>query len=350
MGSSDILSQSEIDSLLSSLTGGSPSPAPTVAKEQEPLNVSAPVMVNEDVYYNTDKKGYKLYNFRRPDKFSKDHLRALMDIHKEFSRQLGLLLTTYLRMHIDIDIISVDQLTYDEFTRSMPNPITIGILELNPLPGQILLGMSHEITSSIVDRMLGGLGISETKPRELTDIEEALVRRVFEKLIKSLEESWRGIYPVQGSVVGLDSNYSLIQVASPGEIVALITLELQIANKYSGLLSLCYPYPVLEVVVSQLSSQHIFQAKGLINTSEDKQVILNKLNNTNVFVEVMLGDVDISVRDLVDLKVGDVLRLNSSVNDNLVVKVNGLSKFLSRPGTRGNKIAVNIMDIINKSE
>jgi flagellar motor switch protein FliM len=142
----------------------------------------------------------------------------------------------------------------------------------------------------------------------------------------------------------------LIQVASHGEIVALITLEIQIANKYSGLLSLCYPYPVLESVIEHLSSQHIFQAKGIINTSEDKQVILNKLNNTSVVMDVILGDVDISVHDLVDLKVGDVLRLNNHVSDDLVVKVNGIPKFLSRPGTKGNRIAINIMDIIEKRE
>lgn len=344
MTESDILSQSEIDNLLSSLSGD------PVSHSEQPEEIALPTNQANDDSFNPDKKGYKLYNFRRPDKFSKDHLRALLDIHKEFSRQLALLLTTYLRMHVDIDIISVDQLTYDEFTRSMPNPITIGIMELNPLPGQILLGMSHEITSSIVDRMLGGVGISETKARELTDIEEALARRVFEKILKSLEESWKGIFPVQGSVVGLDSNYSLIQIATPGEIVALITLEVQIANKYSGLLSLCYPYPVLEVVVGQLSSQHIFQAKGLINTSEDKQVILNKINNTNVAIDVLLGEADITVRDLVELKIGDVLRLNNAVSENLVVKVNEIPKFLCRPGTKGSKIAINIMDIINKSE
>ncbi|MDD3013481.1 MAG: flagellar motor switch protein FliM [Candidatus Gastranaerophilales bacterium] len=356
MGSSDILSQSEIDNLLNSLTAGpstgtGPSEGPSPV-QQETIAMPA-LMANEDSYndtYASENKGFKLYNFRRPDKFSKDHLRALMDIHKEFSRQLALLLSTYLRMHVDIDIISVDQLTYDEFTRSMPNPITIGILELNPLPGQVLLGMSHEITSSIVDRMLGGVGASEIKPRELTDIEEALARRVFEKITKSLEDSWKGVFPVQGTVVGLDSNYTLIQIAGHGEIVALITLEVQIANKYSGLLSLCYPYPVLEVVVGQLSSQHIFQAKGIINTSEDKQVILNKLNNTNVIMDVILGDVDISVHDLVDLKIGDVLRLNNSVSENLVVKVNGIPKFLSRPGIKGNRIAINVMDVISKSE
>lgn len=346
MSDSDTLSQAEIDSLLNSLTSGLESPDKEIQQDNVTLQAASLI---EDVSFDEDKKGYKLYNFRRPDKFSKDHLRALQDIHKEFCRQLALILSTYLRMHVDIDVVSVDQLTYDEFTRSMPNPVTVGILELNPLPGQVLLGMSHEVTSSVVDRMLGGTGVSETKPRELTDIEEALAKRVIERITKTLEDSWKGIFPVQGVVVGMDSNYTLIQIASPGEIVALITLEVQISSKYSGLLSLCFPYPVLENVISQLSSQHIFQSKGIISSAEDKQQILNKLNSSIMHMSVILGEAEISINDLIDLKVGDVLKLNNLVTEDLIVKVNDIPKFVGRPGTKKNKIAMSVTNTINQS-
>ncbi|MEI7473457.1 MAG: flagellar motor switch protein FliM [bacterium] len=342
MAESDILSQDEIDRLLSTLTAG---PDSASSQASADLSVAFDVVPSiEDISVDEDKKGYKLYNFRRPDKFSKDHLRALQDIHKEFCRQLSLVLGAYLRLHIEIDVISVDQLTYDEFARSMPSPVTIGVIELNPLPGQVLVGLSHEITSCIVDRMLGGIGSSEAKSRELTDIEEALVKRVFLKLIKTLEESWRNIYPVQSSIIGMDSTYALIQIAGPGEIVALITLEIQIGGKYSGLLSICFPYPVLETVLSQLSSQHIFQTKGIIQAPEDKENILFKLNNTKVNMNVVLGNTEISVNELLDLKDGDVLMLDSFVSDNLIVNVNNLPKFLARPGTKKNKVAISIVD------
>lgn len=343
MADSDILSQDEIDRLLSSLTAGTDSVAQS-EQNQNALPVFDVVPSMDDVSVDEDKKGYKLYNFRRPDKFSKDHLRALQDIHREFCRQLSLVLATYLRLHIEIDVISVDQLTYDEFARSMPSPVTIGVLELNPLPGQILIGMSHEITSCIVDRMLGGVGSSESKSRELTDIEESLVKRVFLKLTKTLEEAWKPIFPVQGTIIGMDNTYALIQIASPGEIVALITLEIQISGKYSGLLSICFPYPVLEGVLSQLSSQHIFQTKGIIQSAEDKENILIKLNNTKINLNVILGHTDITVNELMDLKEGDVLRLDSLVSDNLLVNVNHLPKFMARPGTRKNKVAISIVD------
>ena len=347
MADSDILSQNEIDNLLASLTAGLDSSEQNLQQNVASLPMSsyeAPVIEEEN------HKGYKLYNFRRPDKFSKDHLRAIQDIHKEFSRQFGMILSAYLRMHIDIEVVSVDQLTYDEFVRSMPNPITIGILELNPLPGQILLGMSHEVTSSIVDRMLGGTGVSEIKPRELTDIEEALAKRVFEKIIKTLEDAWKSVFPVHGEVVGMDNSYTMVQIANPGEIVALVTLEVQMSSRYSGLLSLCFPYPVLETVVDQLSSQHIFQAKGIVTTNEEKQQILDKLHNTRIEVKVILGKTSISVQDLADLKTGDVLRLDNSVDENLTVCVNSLPKFLARPGIKKNKVAVNIINVINNSD
>ena len=291
------------------------------------------------------KKGYKLYNFRRPDKFSKDHLRALQDLHREFSRQISLILTAYLRMRIEIEVVSTDQLTYDEFIRSMPSPMTIGIFELNPLPGQILLGVSFEVLSCIVDRMLGGLGLSEYKQRELTDIEEALSKKVIERIVKALEGAWSNIVPVQGNVVGLDNNYQMVQVASTGEIVALITFEVQIAGKYFGLISLCFPYPVVETVLGNLSTQHIFQTKGIIATTEERQKMIDKLNTSKVDLSVLFGSTDISLEEFLDLKEGDIIKLDAKTTDDLIVTVNGEKKYFARPGTLKDKVCVKITEV-----
>lgn len=307
---------------------------------------------SDDIYnpYSDDnseedyKKGYKLYNFRRPDKFSKEHLRALQDVHREFSRQISLVLTAYLRMHIEIDVVSTDQLTYDEFMRSMPSPITIGIFELNPLPGQILLGISFEVLSCIVDRMLGGIGLSENRQRELTDIEEALAKKVIERTVKTLESTWNAIIPVQANVVGLDNSYQMIQVATSGEIVALITFEVQITGKYFGLVSLCFPYPVLENVLGNLSTQHIFQTKGIVATTEERQKMIQKLNTSKVDLSVLFGSCDINLSEFLEIKEGDILRLDNKTSDDLVVKVNEEKKFFARPGTVKNNVCVKITD------
>lgn len=311
------------------------------------INTSGDNVYNPYSEDNSDddyKKGYKLYNFRRPDKFSKDHLRALQDVHREFSRQISLVLTAYLRMHIEIDVVSTDQLTYDEFMRSMPSPITIGIFELNPLPGQILLGVSFEVLSCIVDRMLGGVGISENRQRELTDIEEALAKKVIERTVKTLESAWSGIIPVQAEVVGLDNSYQMIQVATSGEIVALITFEVQIAGKYFGLISLCFPYPVLENVLAHLSTQHIFQTKGIVATTEERQKMIQKLNTSKVDLSVIYGSCDISLTEFLDIKEGDIIKLENKLNEDLVVMVNEEKKFFARPGTMKNNVCIKITD------
>jgi flagellar motor switch protein FliM len=318
----------------------------------ENYNMDGADLSAEDVYnpYADDnseddyKKGYKLYNFRRPDKFSKDHLRALQDVHREFSRQLSLVLTAYLRMHVEIDVVSTDQLTYDEFMRSMPSPITIGIFELNPLPGQILLGISFEVLSCIVDRMLGGVGLSENKQRELTDIEESLAKKLIERTVKTLEGAWSSIIHVQSEVVGLDSSYEMIQVATPGEIVALITFEVQIAGKYFGLISLCFPYPVLETVLGHLSTQHIFQTKGIIATTEERQKMIHKLNTSKVDLSVLFGSCKITLADFLDVKEGDIIKLENKTTEDLVVKINEEKKFFARPGTMKNNVCVKITD------
>lgn len=347
---SDILSQNEIDNLFQVLQGNDVDWEKqdelilSIRKSQYESRAANYASNSEDLALLDEKKGYKLYNFRRPDKFSKDHLRALQDIHKEFSRQYSLVLAAYLRMPIEISIISVDQLTYDEFTRSMPSPLTIGIVEFDKLNGQILTGLSHEVISSIVDRMLGGVGAGEDIPRELTDIEEALAKKVLERFVKSLEMAWKNIIPVKGEVIDIDNSYSFIQVCNPGEIVALITFEVQISNKQAGLLSLCFPYPVLETVLGQLSSQHIFQAKGVVATPEDKENLIGQLEKANVGINVNFGETTISLKEFLELKEGDVLKLDTTITDNLSVCINNEKKFLARPGTFKKNIAVKIVD------
>jgi len=339
MTEADKLSQNEIDNLLTSL-------ASNINENEMKPNIGNSFLEN----FEDDRRGYKLYNFKRPDKFSKDHLKALQDIHKEFSRQMSLLLSTYLRLTMEVEVVSVDQLTYDEFTRSLPSPVTVCVMELNPLPGQIIIIISHEVTFSVVDRMLGGTGLGEIKPRDLTDIEESLLKKIFEKIAKTLEGAWKGVFPVMGSVVGIDTNSILPQLASASEITALTTLEIEIADRQSGLLSICFPYPVLENVLGQLSTQQIFRAKGIKASQEDKNNILHKLNNSPVEIDVELGKTNITVSDFIDLKEGDVIRLDNFTNDNLVIKVNHKPKFYGRPGTKKNKYAISIVDSIKNFE
>jgi flagellar motor switch protein FliM len=259
-------------------------------------------------------------------------------------------MTAYLRMSLEVNVVSVDQLTYDEFIRSMPSPMTVSVLELDPLPGQVLFGLGHEVTSSIIDRMLGGSGNSESRARELTDIEQSLIRRVVERSNICLEEAWQSVMNVNLSLVGMEESYSLIQVATPGEIVALITFEFNLGGKNSGLVNLCIPYPVLEGVISQLSAQHIFHRQQASVPIEEQEKILKKLNYAKVPIQVLLGGTSLSVRDLLDLTPGDVIPLDRGTSDNLLACVNGLPKFYCRPGRVKDKLAVYVYESVEEVE
>ena len=302
----------------------------------------------EDEFSDSEHKSYKLYNFRRPDKFSKDNLRALRDIHREFSKAISLVLSGYLRMRVEIEIVSVDELTYEEFVRSMPSPISVGVFEFEPLSGQVLLGISFEVISCIVNRMLGGVGNIENQTRELTDIEKALAKKVINIIIKSLEDSWNTIIPVTGKFISLDDNYQSIQVATAGEIVALLTFEVQISGKHFGLFSLCFPYPVLETVLGHLSTQHIFQTKGLVASNDERLKMISKINTSNVDLRVQFGQCSITLDDFLQLSEGDIIKLDNKVQDDLIVKVNGEKKFFARPGTLKDKICVKITDVYDE--
>ncbi len=355
----ETLSQDEIDRLLSSLGGsadvgeitpslappGGSMPAPTSSLDGLPN-----ILGNSEHFGQDEKRAYKTYNFRRPDKFSKDHLRAMQTIHESFARQLAMILTAYLRMNIDIDVVSVDQMTYEEFIRSMPSPITVAITEMSPLPGQALLGLTYEIVSSLIDRMLGGPGLPDSRSRALTDIEQNMIRRIINKTLNTLEDAWQSFVPVETSIVGMEESYALIQVASPGEMVALITFEVVISSKDSGLMSLCLPYPILENVLDKLSSQHIFHSKHVTSDPMQRDTILEKLHYAKTPVQVYLGGTNLSIQELLELSVGDVVRLERQANEELLVNVNEKPKFYGRAGRMKNKLAICITDSVDNVE
>ena len=288
------------------------------------------------------KRGYKLYNFRRPDKFSKEHLRALQDIHRDFARQLALALTTYLRMDVEMDIISVDQLTYDEFVCSMPQHFQNGIFKLNPLTGEISLGLSPEVLMVILDRMLGGDGSNNDTTRDLTQIEEALTKKIIEKIIKTLESAWCSVLPVKAEFTSLDNGYHSVPITTSGEIVALISFEIRLGAKNFGLINLCFPYPVLETVLQKLTPQYIFQHTNVVSNEIGRNEILSKINQSELDLSVILGTTNILISDVVELKCGDVIKLDQKIDEKLLVLVNKKKKFEAIPGKKENRVCVKI--------
>jgi len=288
------------------------------------------------------KKNCKLYNFRRPDKFSKEHLKALQDIHRDFVRHLATILTGYLRMEVEIDVISVDQLTYEEYICSVPSHVQNTIFKLNPLSGEISLGMSPEVHAVVLDRMLGGAGVINDNTKELTQIEELLTTKFVEKIIKILEEAWETILPVKAEFVTLANGYHSVPITTSGEIVTLISFEVRLGQKNFGLMNICFPYPVLETILPKLTPQYIYQHASVVSNEIGRNETLDRIKNAQVELKVILGNAKVEINDILELKIDDVIKLNQKLDEELVACVNDKKKFFVAPGSISNKVCVKI--------
>lgn len=306
---------------------------------QEDNDFSSDVTVSDEF-----RRGCKLYNFRRPDKFSKEHLKALQDIHRDFVRHLAQILTGYLRMEVEIDVISVDQLTYEEYICSMPSHVQNMIFKLNPLSGEISMGMSPEVLAVVLDRMLGGAGTITEHGKELTQIEELLTTKFVEKIIKILEEAWGTILPVKSEFVALANGYHSVPITTSGEIVTLISFEVRLGQKNFGLMNICFPYPVLETVLPKLTPQYIYQHASVVANEIGKNETLEKIKGAELEMQVILGTASVEINEILDLKVDDVIKLDQKLNDELIACVNKKKKFYVAPGILQNKICVKIMN------
>lgn len=312
------------------------------------LNSSLDDELEAEIAENSDipedfKRGCKLYNFRRPDKFSKEHLRALQDIHRDFVRHLATILTGYLRMEVEIDVISVDQLTYEEYTYSVPNHVQNMIFKLNPLSGEISLGMSPEVLSVVLDRMLGGSGVTnDSHKNELTQIEELLTIKFVEKIIKILEEAWGAVLPVKSEFITLANGYHSVPITTSGEIVTLISFEVRLGQKNFGLMNICFPYPVLETVLPKLTPQYIYQHASVVSNEIGRNETLERIKNAELEFSVILGKAKLEVNEVLDLKVDDIIKLEQKLDQELIACVNKKKKFYVVPGNIANKTCVKI--------
>ena len=313
--------------------------------------------LKEDAEFNLEvsvsdefKRGCKLYNFRRPDKFSKEHLKALQDIHRDFARHLATVLTGYLRMEVEIDVISVDQLTYEEYICSMPSHVQNMIFKLNPLSGEISMGMSPEVLAVVLDRMLGGSGVINDHGKELTQIEELLTTKFVEKIIKILEEAWGTILPVKSEFVTLANGYHSVPITTSGEIVTLISFEVRLGQKNFGLMNICFPYPVLETVLPKLTPQYIYQHASVAANEIGKNETLERIKGAELEMQVILGMANVEINDVLDLKVDDVIKLDQKLDKELIACVKKKKKFFVVPGVIQNKVCVKIVDQYQEKE
>jgi flagellar motor switch protein FliM len=319
----EVLSQDEIDQLLSAISAGEIS--------------------TEEVHAPKDQRKIKIYDFKRPDKFSKDQIRTVSIMHETFARLTTTSLSAQLRSLVHVHVASVDQLTYEEFIRSIPNPTTLAVVDMDPLKGSAILEIDPAITFSIIDRLFGGQGEGAKFSRELTDIEQSVMEGIIVRVLGNLRESWSTVIDLRPRLGGIETNPQFAGIVPPSEMVVLVTLETKV-GEVEGMMNLCIPYLTIEPIISKLSGQYWYSSARRGTTAENLNILRDRLTTVSVILTAEVGEMEVTVRDVLALRAGDIIRLDSvRVNDPMVLKVGDRRKFLCRPGVLGNKVAVQIV-------
>ncbi len=325
----EILSQDEIDELLSAISTGE--------VESEDTGKEA-----------AEQKKVKIYDFKRPDKFSKDQIRTLQMMHETFARLTTTSLSAQLRTLVSVHVASVDQLTYEEFVRSIPNPTSLGIINMDPLKGSAILEIDPSITFTIIDRLFGGQGEPIKINRELTDIEMSVMENIIVRILSNLRESWSTVIDLRPRLGNIETNPQFAQIVPPNDMVVLVTLETKV-GEVEGMMNFCIPYITIEPIIAKLSAQYWYSSIRKGSTSENMEVIKKRLEVVALPVIVDLGGIDITVREILSLKRGDVVNLvNTKINSDMNVKVTDQVKFRGRPGVVGHKKAVQITGVVEE--
>jgi len=323
--SGDILSQGEIDALLSALSTGEMSP--------------------EEMKQEEEERRVKLYDFKRALRFSKDQIRSLTRIHENFARLLTTYFSAQLRTYVQIDVASVDQIPFEEFLRSIPNMTLINIFEVAPLEGNILMEVNPNIAYSMLDRMMGGPGESPSQVDDLTEIEMRIMMNLFEKSFDNLKEAWAGIIDIEPYLEELEVNPQFLQMISPNETVVVISFNILIGES-SGMINICILHVVLEPIVPNLSVRYWMQSNKKEPTAEQSATLKSSVKKAKLPITAQLGTGDITIDDFLNLEVGDVLPLNQKIDQPLTVKVGDIPKFHAQPGQKKNWMAVQITDVL----
>lgn len=325
---SDILSQSEIDNLLQALSTG---------------EVDA-----EEMKANNEKQ-VKVYDFARPSKFSKEHLRTLEIIFEHYGRLLSTNLPVYLRKNVQVEVMNSEAVTYMEFSNALSNPVLLGIVNFDPLEGNIIMEMASQLGFTIVDRMLGGEGEPMDKVREFSEIELLIIERIMTACVSLLREPWENVIDIHPRLERIETNSQFAQIISPSEMIAIITINIKI-GEVEGLMNVCLPYITLEPVMEKLNTKFWYSSMQEKSEAVYAEAIESLISKAAIPVTAVLGNSTISVSDFSSLQVGDVVRLDTKVDQELEVFVGDIKKFTALPGAAGDNYAVRVTSVIREEQ
>ncbi|MDV6376707.1 flagellar motor switch protein FliM [Sporosarcina sp. GW1-11] len=323
--SGDVLSQNEIDALLSALSTGEMS-AEEMKKEEEVRKV-------------------RVYDFKRALRFSKDQIRSLTRIHENFARLLTTYFSAQLRTYIQINVVSVDQIPFEEFISSIPNMTLINIFDVSPLEGNILMEVNPNVAYSMLERLLGGFGSSSGKVDNMTEIETKILTNLFERSFDNLREAWAGLIDIDPYLTEMEVNPQFLQMISPNETVVVISFNIVIGES-SGMINICIPHVVLEPIIPNLSVRYWMQTNKKEPTPEQSLLLEKRLKQASLPIVVELGKGEITVEDLLYLQIGDVISLDTQIEEPLTIRVGETPKFTAQPGKLRNRMAVQVLETL----
>ena len=324
----EVLSQDEIDKLLAGLSSGE---------------------IDAEEMQGKDERQVKNYEFKRPAKFSKEHLRTLEIIYEHYGRLLSTNLPVYLRKNIQVSVVSSETVTFSEFTNALANPVVLGIVEFQPLPGSIVVELTANLAFAIIDRMLGGQGIPLDKNRDFSEIEMSIVEKIMVVCIQLIRDPWKNVVDVTPVLERIETNPQFAQVISPSDMIAIVTMSIKI-GEIEGFMNICLPFFTLENVMDKLNTKYWYSTIKDDKGDDYEEHIESLLKHVDVPVKAVLGNSAISVNDFVHLQVGDIIRLDAKVDSDLSVYVGNIRKFTALPGANNDIYAVQVTSVIREEE
>lgn len=322
----DVLSQNEIDNLLKALSSGE---------------------LDADEYRGNGEKQVKNYDFARPSKFSKEHLRTLENIFEHYGRLLSTNLPAYFRKNVQVEVISSEAVAYSEFSNALSNPVLLGIVDFAPLEGNIIIEIANKLGYAMLDRMLGGEGAPLEKTREFTEIELIILERIFNVCTNLLSEPWQHVVDVEPRLIRIETNSQFAQIIAPSEMISIITMNIKIGN-VEGMMNVCLPYSCLETVIDKLNTKYWYSQLQARDESAYQEIIEASISRAKIPVKAVLGKSTISVNDFLGLQCGDIIKLNTKVEDELDIYVGNINKFKALPGASSDSYAVRITSVIRE--
>ena len=322
----EVLSQNEIDNLLKQLSSGE---------------------LDVDEYADEPMQKVKDYDFARPAKFSKEHLRTLEIIFEHFGRLVSTNLPAYLRKNVQMEVMNSEAVTYSEFTNALSNPVLFGIVNFAPLQGNIIIELASNLGFAIVDRMLGGTGEPLEKVRDYSEIELSILERIFTICVNLLREPWKNVVEIEPRLERIETNSQFAQIISPSEMIAIITINMKIGDVV-GLMNVCLPFITLEDVMDKLNTKYWYSTMQTREDTEYIDVIETAISKAQIPIKAVLGSSRISVNDFVNLQRGDIIQIDRKYEDELEIYVGNMLKFKGLPGSASENYAVKITKVIRE--